>query len=142
MRRATGLRLVAVQRPGLAPIATTEGRRNAEIVTAPDDDELAALYAGAACVLLPSRYEGFGLPLLEGAAAGTPFVASDVGAAGELAVDPAVQLQPMEPGAWVDAIATVVEQRSRLAEQGRSVVARFTWERAAAAWADLIGRVR
>lgn len=67
----------------------------------PTDAELAELYAGSLCLLWPSLYEGYGLPLLEAMATGTPFLSTNVGAAAELAIDPEQQLLPLDPTAWV-----------------------------------------
>jgi glycosyltransferase involved in cell wall biosynthesis len=69
-----------------------------------DDAGLRELYCSAMLVLSPSRYEGFGLPLLEGMACGTPFLSTDTGAAAELAVAPDEQILPAEPTAWRGAL--------------------------------------
>ena len=61
-------------------------------------DELAALYRGAACLVFPSRYEGFGLPVLEAMASGTPVVATTAGALPEAAGDAAILVARAEPG--------------------------------------------
>ena len=60
-------------------------------------DELAALYRGAACLVYPSRYEGFGLPIVEAMASGTPVVATRAGALPEVAGDAAVLVEPGDP---------------------------------------------
>ena len=59
-----------------------------------EHEELAALYRGAACLVFPSRYEGFGLPVLEAMASGTPVVAAAAGAVPEVAGDAAVLVEP------------------------------------------------
>jgi glycosyltransferase involved in cell wall biosynthesis len=66
----------------------------------PTDEELARLYANALCLLWPSHYEGYGFPLLEAMAVGTPFLSADVGAATELAVSPEEQILPLQPELW------------------------------------------
>ena len=70
------------------------------------DDELARLYRGARCVAYVSRYEGFGLPVLEALACGAPVVAADLPAIREFADDAIVAVDPADP----DAIAAGLEQ--------------------------------
>jgi glycosyltransferase involved in cell wall biosynthesis len=67
----------------------------------PSDEELAGLYAGALCLLWPSVYEGFGLPLLEAMAVGTPFLSTDTGAARDLALEQG-QVLPLDQSRWID----------------------------------------
>jgi glycosyltransferase involved in cell wall biosynthesis len=93
--------------------------------------DLPALYAGAACFVFPSLYEGFGLPVLEAMAAGTPVVASRVGAIPEVAGDAALLVDARRPDELADAIATVVSDstlRDRLVSRGRARARLFTWE--------------
>ncbi len=70
----------------------------------PSDDELAALYANAAAFLYPSWYEGYGLPLHEAAAYGTPCVASTAGALPETAPAGTLFANPAKPHHWVEAL--------------------------------------
>ena len=63
-----------------------------------DDDELAALYRGARCLVFPSLYEGFGLPVLEAMACGTPVVTSRGGATEEVAGGAAVLVDALDAG--------------------------------------------
>jgi glycosyltransferase involved in cell wall biosynthesis len=139
----TGLRLRVVRRAASLPhsVAHAEMTPGTELVVDPDDDELAELYRNAVCVLWPSIYEGFGLPLLEGMTAGTPFLSTDVGAARELAVDPERQLLPLRREAWIEGIARfAIEPAGAL----RSAVAKhaeaFTWDVGAAQLAASINR--
>jgi glycosyltransferase involved in cell wall biosynthesis len=99
------------------------------------DAELASLYAGAACFVLPSRYEGFGLPLAEAMASGTPAVASDIPALRELGGDDVVYAPPGDPPALAAAIALALdagpgaERISRARDRARS----YSWEACAEA---------
>jgi glycosyltransferase involved in cell wall biosynthesis len=94
-------------------------------------DDLPALYAGAACFVFPSLYEGFGLPVLEAMAAGAPVVASRVGAIPEVAGDAALLVDTRRSGELAEAIETVLADaalRARLIDRGRARARRFTWE--------------
>ena len=96
--------------------------------------DLPALYAGAACFVFPSVYEGFGLPVLEAMAAGAPVVASRVGAIPEVAGDAALLVDASRPAALAEAIEAVLGDpalRARLVERGRTRARVFTWELAA-----------
>ncbi len=90
-----------------------------------EKDELARLYRGAACLVLPSRYEGFGLPVLEAMACGTPVVAYSDPALREVAGDAAVFA---EPGGLADAIRLALGDRERLAAAGIERARQFSWE--------------
>ena len=105
----------------------------------PSDADLAKLYAGALCVVWPSHYEGYGFPLLEAMAVGTPFLATDVGAAAELAVDPDQQILPLDAERWCHRLEEwhargVRELRTASVERARAM----TWDAAADATATLL----
>jgi glycosyltransferase involved in cell wall biosynthesis len=108
---------------------------------------LAALRAGAAAVLVPSRKEGFGLPVLEAMADGVPVIASDTPALREVGGAAVTYLPWDDPGAWAEAISAAADagpgERKRLARAGRDRAATFTWERTAegllAAYRDAAG---
>jgi glycosyltransferase involved in cell wall biosynthesis len=98
------------------------------------EEELAAFYRHARLFVFPSRYEGFGLPLLEAMSAGVPAVASDLPVLRELAGDAALYAPPRNEEAWaerVDGLLDDPDLAARLAAAGRERAARFTWERAA-----------
>lgn len=86
-----------------------------------NEEELWALYGGAALFTFPSRYEGFGLPVVEAMSQGTPVVASDIPAMREVSAGAAKLVSPSSPQAWVDAIEELLDDegaRTRLAEAG------------------------
>lgn len=97
------------------------------------DEALPGLYAGAEAFVLPSVYEGFGLPVLEAMAAGTPVVAADTTALPDTCGGAARLVAP-EPDALQEALLALLgddAERARLRALGRERAATFTWERAA-----------
>lgn len=101
------------------------------------DAELAALYRGAGCVLYPSLYEGFGLPVLEAMACGTPVVTSAATAMEEVAGGAAVLVDPLDVASIASGVREALNRRAELATAGLARAAEFTWERAADAVVDL-----
>jgi glycosyltransferase involved in cell wall biosynthesis len=98
------------------------------------DDDLPGLYAGAAAFVMPSLYEGFGLPCLEAMAGGVPVVAADRAALPEICGDAALLVGPTDHEALAEAVlaaATEARVREPLREAGLERAARFTWRRTA-----------
>jgi glycosyltransferase involved in cell wall biosynthesis len=89
--------------------------------------ELAKLYRAAACVVLPSLYEGFGLPVLEAMASGTPVVATRVAAIPEVAGEAAVLVDPGDPVALAAGIQRALSERETLVVAGLDRAREFTW---------------
>ena len=103
----------------------------------PTDGELAALLRGARCLVYPSLYEGFGLPVLEAMACGTPVVTSRGGATEEVAGGAAVLVDPRDPASVAAGIEEAGRRRDSLVEIGRARASMFTWRRAADLLEDL-----
>lgn len=106
------------------------------------DEDLAVLMDRALALVVPSRAEGFGLPLLEAMAAGTPVVTSDAAALVEVGGG-AARVCPQEPLAFATALQSVAGDdalRRRMSEAGRLRAAEYSWEAAAQSlWSALRG---
>lgn len=95
-------------------------------------DVLPGIYRGALALVFPSLFEGFGVPVLEAMACGTPVAASSSGALGEVCGGHAIGLNPEDAGSIAAAIRRVVgdaELRERLRDEGLRHAAGFTWRR-------------
>lgn len=101
------------------------------------DEQLVGLYAGAACLAIPSLHEGFGLPALEAMAAGTAVVAGRVGALPDVTGGAAVLVDPLDPVDIADGLERAITERDSFLARGRHRAAEFTWERTAAMTADV-----
>ena len=91
------------------------------------DDELPALYRGAAVFAYPSFFEGFGMPALEAMASGTPVVTSSHPSLDEAAGDAAVRVDPASPESIAEGIEQALRERDRLVGKGLEHAKRFTW---------------
>ncbi len=122
-------------------------RRRAEVLTAGrashgrvaylgriDDEHLPALYRGALALVVPSLWEGFGLPALEAMAQGVPVVAADRGGLPEVVGDAALLVDPESPESLRRAMARLLDEpdlRGELARRGRERARGFRWEETA-----------
>jgi glycosyltransferase involved in cell wall biosynthesis len=94
------------------------------------DEELAAAYRGARCLVFPSLYEGFGIPALEAMACGTPVVTSAGGALEEVTGAAAVLVDPLDAGSIAAGIEEADRRRDELVALGLERARAYTWERA------------
>jgi glycosyltransferase involved in cell wall biosynthesis len=102
--------------------------------------DLPALYSAASVFVYPSLYEGFGLPILEAMACGTPVVTSSCSSMPEVAGSAALLIDPLRTEQIASALRTVLEQPSlarALAAQGRARAAQFTWDATAQQTVDV-----
>ena len=137
--RDAGLPLVVAGPERDRALAAALRRAGADVRGYVDENELARLYRGAACLVLPSRYEGFGLPVLEAMASGTPVVAAEEPALREVAGDAAVLVHRSELAAG---IRRALAERERLVAAGLERARLFSWRetarRTAAAYRDVL----
>jgi glycosyltransferase involved in cell wall biosynthesis len=139
--RAVGLPLVVAGPRKDEALARELERRGADVRGYVEREELAGLYRRAAALVLPSRHEGFGLPVLEAMASGTPVVAAPDPALREVAGDAALFA---DAGALADAVRAALRDRDRLAAAGLERARLFTWEetarRTASVYRGVLGR--
>jgi glycosyltransferase involved in cell wall biosynthesis len=140
--REPGARLIVVGKPSgryreleIEPLIHRLGLDDRVVLAGyVDDGLLRCLYRKAIALILPSFGEGFGLPVLEAMACGTPVVASALAALPEVAGDAALYVNPHEPGEIADAMARLMGDaafRQELAAKGSARAASFTWDRTA-----------
>jgi len=103
-----------------------------EYVTEPD---LVALYSAATVLLFPSLYEGFGLPILEAMATGTPVIASTASSVPEVVGSAGLYADPKDSETWQAQISRIIADKNLQAElraKGLQQIKNFTWENTAA----------
>jgi len=137
---AAGLPLVVVGPAKDADLAEELRRRGARVLGHVEIEQLAELYRGAACLVQASHFEGFGLPVLEAMASGTPVVAVREPALEEVAGDSAVFV---DEGGLADGIREALRDRERLSAAGLERARAFSWhasaERTLAVYREILG---
>ncbi len=126
-----------VEALGLGGLVTLEGYV--------DEAALRALYTHAACLVLPSLREGFGLPVLEAMACGTPVVTSDASSLPEAGGDAALRVDPRDAVGLADAMHRVLadrDLRADLRDRGLKWVGAFSWRRTACEMSRVLDEVR
>jgi glycosyltransferase involved in cell wall biosynthesis len=135
-----GLPLVVVGPEKDRGLAAELRSRGARVEGYVDTERLAELYRGAACLVQASRYEGFGLPVVEAMASGTPVVAVPDQALREVAGQAAVFV---EESRLADGIRTALAERGRLVAAGLERASAFSWrataERTLAVYQEILG---
>jgi glycosyltransferase involved in cell wall biosynthesis len=133
---AVGRKLVVVGPTKDEELAAELRRRGADVRGYVPKDELVRLYQSAACLVFPSRYEGFGLPVVEAMACGTPVVAAPEPALQEVAGDAAVFADDLAEG-----VRRALADRERLSAAGLERAKAFSWHETARITADVYRRI-
>jgi glycosyltransferase involved in cell wall biosynthesis len=129
---AVGRKLVVVGPRKDEELAAELARRGADVRGYVPKEELVELYQRAAALVLPSRYEGFGLPVVEAMACGTPVVAASDPAMKEVAGDAAIFTDDL-----VDGVRRALAERERFASAGLERAKAFTWQQTARITAEV-----
>jgi glycosyltransferase involved in cell wall biosynthesis len=108
------------------------------------DDRLAALYCGAAALVYPSMYEGFGIPPLEAMSLGCPVICSNTSSIPEVVGEAGEYFDPVDTESMRDALEKVLQSKSRseqLVELGHARCRTFSWQRSAQETATVYRRL-
>jgi glycosyltransferase involved in cell wall biosynthesis len=106
-----------------------------------DDTELPKLYAEAACVVLPSQLEGFGIPVLEAQRAHVPLAVARAGALLEVAGEAVPSFETDDAAECAQAIRTALATNSQDLDAAAARAERFTWDRSAETWYEALLRI-
>ncbi len=139
-----GFKLVFAGRPGwmtqdivVALSRETVFKRDVLHIPSASDPELDALFEHAAFTVYPSHYEGFGLPVIESLAHGTPAIVSSAGSLPEAVAGLGPCVDPTDDDGWAAAMGRWINDPAQLAEQARRIRAEFSWP----SWSDAAGRI-
>ena len=143
------LSLVIAGRPGwkvkevLGAMQPFEDSARVMLLNDVDDAALPALYSGAVATVQPSRFEGFGMPILESMACGTPVVHANNSSMAEVAGDAALSFRTSDAAdlaCRINDVRNNEELRRNLRERGLDRAKRFSWDQAAAATLESLQR--
>ena len=129
-----GLVIAGARRPTLGTVALGGRGKQVHWLGYVENQDLPGLYSAAQLYVLPSLYEGFGLPVLEAMACGTPVITSRAGALPEVAGEAALLVDPDDPAELAQSISQVLDDidlRASLIESGRERASRYSWKETA-----------
>ena len=127
-----------------ATVAAGVHRPNIHYTGFVGDDELAALYERALCLVFPSKTEGFGIPPLEAMAKGCPVISSNAASLVEVGGDAVIYVDPDDGTGWLQAIVGLsgnMALRASMSEQGKRRSGLFAWKRSAEIYLNEILRL-
>lgn len=130
--------------PIYGAIRTHHMESNVHFIGFADEADLPYLYSQASVFAFPSLYEGFGLPVLEAMACGTPVITSRISSLPEVAGDAAVMIDPYSVDELTDALKRVIDDstlRDTLIAKGLQQASKFTWEKSAYQLLDIYNRL-
>jgi alpha-1,3-rhamnosyl/mannosyltransferase len=126
-----------------ASIADSDFRDRIRHMPDLSDAQMAHLYSSAAALVIPSFYEGFGLPALEAMHCGCPVIASNQSSLPEVVGEAAIQLEPHDTVGWAEAMMLLISddaERKRLADLGTIQARKFSWRNTAEATLSIYER--
>jgi glycosyltransferase involved in cell wall biosynthesis len=115
-------------------IRNTRMQEHVHFIGFVEESDLPALYSAAECLAFPSLYEGFGLPVVESMACGTPVVTSNISSLPEVAGDAALVVDPYDTDAIAHAIGLLLDDtqlRNQLVRKGYARIGLFSWDESA-----------
>jgi len=127
-----------LQKPILKRIEESKARDHIKMLGHVPDEDLPRLYQQAEAFMLPSLYEGFGMPILEAMACGCPVVTSNVSSMPEVAGDAAILVDPKSVESMVSGIRDARSRRTELHKAGIERAAHFTWDKTADVTAKIL----
>ncbi|MEM3154153.1 MAG: glycosyltransferase family 1 protein [Candidatus Woesearchaeota archaeon] len=107
------------------------GMKNVHVLSGVPNEDLPALYAGAAALVYVSLYEGFGLPVVEAMSCGCPVISSCTSSLPEVGGSAALYVDPYHVGCIARAMKMAVKRRAVLSKKGQRQAKKFSWERTA-----------
>jgi len=105
------------------------------------DEDVPGLMAGAKAFVMPSFWEGFGIPVVEAMACGVPVVVSNAGSLPEIVSDAGIIVDPYEPEDIVRGINIALENREELKRKGLDQAKKFSWEECAQETLKVLERI-